>query len=125
MNKDIQDRWVLALRSGRYQQGAYSLNRENRFCCFGVLCELYMDEHPEEREHMSENSGRVGYYGNYDLPQSPILYWAEISTEFGDLPGMPNEGDTSKAPYLTNLNDEAGLTFDQIADLIERFGDSL
>jgi hypothetical protein len=125
MNKDIQDRWVLALRSGQYQQGAYSLNRENRFCCFGVLCELYMDDHQYEREHLSEDSGRVGYYGNYDLPQNPILNWAELSDQYGELPGMPNERDTDHAPYLTNLNDDAGLTFDQIADLIERFGDSL
>jgi hypothetical protein len=125
MNKDIQDRWVLALRSGRYQQGEMALNQNGKLCCLGVLCELYMDDHQYEREHLSVDRGRVGYYGNYDLPMDPILNWAGLGTEFGELPGMPNEGDTGKAPYLTDLNDGAGLTFDQIADVIERFGYSL
>lgn len=41
MHPEIKQRWVEALRSGRYQQGQNVLRTtENAFCCLGVLCDL-------------------------------------------------------------------------------------
>jgi hypothetical protein len=45
MNDVIRRRWVRALRSGRYEQGRGLLKRRNRYCCLGVLCELYHADH--------------------------------------------------------------------------------
>lgn len=37
MQKDVRDRWVKALRSGDYEQGAGRLCNKNKYCCLGVL----------------------------------------------------------------------------------------
>jgi hypothetical protein len=43
MNKKLKQKWVAALRSGKYQQGSSVLKRvdngETSHCCLGVLCE--------------------------------------------------------------------------------------
>jgi hypothetical protein len=39
MNKEWKEKWVKALRSGRYQQGRNVLREGDRYCCLGVLCE--------------------------------------------------------------------------------------
>lgn len=40
MQKDVRDRWVKALRSGDYEQGAGRLCNENKYCCLGVLNDI-------------------------------------------------------------------------------------
>lgn len=40
MNPDIKAEWLKRLRSGDYQKGVGYLNRNNKFCCLGVLCEM-------------------------------------------------------------------------------------
>ncbi len=40
MTQELKDKWVAALRSGKYQQGTIHLQHDNRFCCLGVLCEV-------------------------------------------------------------------------------------
>jgi hypothetical protein len=48
MNPEYKAKWVLALRSGEYQQGHSSLRRhDDTFCCLGVLCEVVRREHPD------------------------------------------------------------------------------
>lgn len=39
LNPNAQ-KWVDALRSGKYQQGAGCLSAEGKFCCLGVACEV-------------------------------------------------------------------------------------
>jgi hypothetical protein len=46
MKQDIKQRWVEALRSGKYKQGTGRLRDQNadgddEFCCLGVLGDLY------------------------------------------------------------------------------------
>lgn len=38
LNKEVKNKWVAALRSGRYKQGTEKLHNEddNSFCCLGV-----------------------------------------------------------------------------------------
>ena len=38
MNAEIKQKWVEALRSGKYQQGHYALQTGEAYCCLGVLC---------------------------------------------------------------------------------------
>lgn len=44
MNKEIADKWVEALRSGKYKQGTGSLceitHSGEHYCCLGVLCDI-------------------------------------------------------------------------------------
>ena len=42
MDKEIKNKWIEALRSGKYQQGCHYLRGPtgDRYCCFGVLCDI-------------------------------------------------------------------------------------
>jgi len=46
MDKALRDKWVKALRSGRYRQGKWNLRSDgpsiadSRFCCLGVLAQV-------------------------------------------------------------------------------------
>ena len=41
MKRVTSKEWSDALRSGEYQQGKDFLHEGNRFCCLGVLCDLF------------------------------------------------------------------------------------
>lgn len=46
MNQEIKQKWIEALRSGKYKQGKYHLkivdeSGEESFCCLGVLASLF------------------------------------------------------------------------------------
>ncbi len=46
MKADIAIMWVDALESGEYEQGIGKLQPEpGKFCCLGVLTDLYVKEH--------------------------------------------------------------------------------
>lgn len=41
MDAQLKQKWLEALRSGKYEQGSGVLRTEtNRFCCLGVLCDV-------------------------------------------------------------------------------------
>lgn len=54
MDKAVKERWVAALRSGKYRQGREYLREDPedrhhhaKFCCLGVLCKVEGVEHSE------------------------------------------------------------------------------
>jgi len=59
MKKEIADKWVKELRSGKYKQAREQLKKEypkgselnkdctTGFCCLGVLTNMFMEENPE------------------------------------------------------------------------------
>lgn len=110
MKPEIKAAWVAALRSGEYTQGRMRLRSpQNEFCCLGVLCNLHAQAHPEIAAQQTDPNT---YFGLVGLPATSVIYWA-------DLPGHdPAVQHHSKWTRLSALNDN-GLTFNQIADLIE------
>lgn len=40
MNKEVKQKWVDALLSGRYEKGEGYLLRDGKYCALGVLCDL-------------------------------------------------------------------------------------
>jgi hypothetical protein len=50
MNQQIKARWIEALRSGKYGQTTSHLSDKEGFCCLGVLCDLYIQDHPTTSE---------------------------------------------------------------------------
>lgn len=44
MNKEIKKLWIDALKSGEYEQGRWRLKTKNRYCCLGVLCDIYVKQ---------------------------------------------------------------------------------
>ena len=91
--------WIDALRSGKYPQTIYQLERDGKFCCLGVVCELARkDGGPEWEDGLYRDS-------DYKLPY-------QMSRFMGLTQGDQNR--------LANLNDKSCATFAQIAGYIEQ-----
>jgi hypothetical protein len=104
MNPQIKQKWVDALRSGEYQQGQYCLRTDNKFCCLGVLCDLYGKENNVEwNGDMFQDMVAV-------LPLS-VIEWSGV--------GDGNPFVNAQTDSLIGLNDK-GSTFNEIADVIEK-----
>ena len=124
MNPTVKTQWLEALRSGSYQQGTGVLrDAENSFCCLGVLCDLYVKEHPERSwearldaldfEDDIELTTTYALDCETDLLPERVKLWAELEDD------NPAVKDGSVLTRLTVLNDEAGRSFPALADLIE------
>lgn len=117
MNQRIKKLWIKALRSGKYKQGEGYLRRNGdaeRFCCLGVLCDLYRKATGE-----GEWSDRAfclpdGSFSASVLPVR-VIEWAGLSAHTD--PMNPRLGRVHNA---SSLNDN-GKTFSEIADRVERY----
>lgn len=115
MNKDIKQKWVDALRSGQYKQGYGTLkNGEEEYCCLGVLCDLAVKEGVAQEKLLTYGTALKYYYDGEasNLPGS-VVGWASLEDT---LTRVLYKGTTVS---LSALNDVEGLTFNQVADLIE------
>ncbi len=130
INRELVKHWVEALRSGKYKQGRRALrNKDNEFCCLGVLCDISKQDlgidweldDEEEIYSMEESKGvlpdKVWEY----LGKGATNYKVEMSaTNSKILSSLFEEGVLLKNyAYLVTLNDCYGISFDQIADFIE------
>lgn len=112
MDSEIKKRWINALRSGDYEQGTQFLKDERgRFCCLGVLCDLYNPEGWSSRREKFVFSEGSSENGNYLIPE--VIQWAGLDSR------NPSTNYRGLNLTLGELNDVWGLTFHQIADVIE------
>lgn len=115
MNSEIKKLWVSALRSGNYKQGGGALCRwiDGRltYCCLGVLCEIAVDHDVTAKYKLLDG---VHIYGDASagLPEQ-VQQWADL--KYTNPPVDIGDRHTS----LIQLNDDDGLSFSQIADIIE------
>lgn len=115
---EVLEKWEYELRSGNYPQGCGVLRQrpdalsDEKFCCLGVLCDLYLEAHPERSRWeggISSTEPKRFKVGGHDtstpeMPPAPVLEWAGISR------GLASD--------LAELND-GGATFDEVARVIE------
>lgn len=104
MDQDIKQKWVEALRSGKYEQGENLLRYKNTYCCLGVLCDLYSQDWSN-----AELQDVYSFGGEIEVLPDNVKNWARL-----DYPNPP----TSRG-NLAYLNDR-GVTFEKLADLIEK-----
>ena len=124
MNPEVKVKWLEALRSGEYRQTKGELRSSgDRFCCLGVLSDLYRKEvegswefyrHGESRYSMVNQSGSDA--ATVDLLPC-IRDWADLE---GRNPVVHiAKGECDFVPItLAELNDE-GMSFNEIADIID------
>ena len=56
MRKKVKQLWVNALRSGKYEQGRSVLcSLDNKYCCLGVLTEVYIEQMKKNRKKSKVN----------------------------------------------------------------------
>lgn len=113
MNAEIKRRWMVALRSGEYEQGRGYLHDQeyNTYCCLGVLCLIAEEEGVTKKEIRRNSRGACWDGASTVLPES-VMYWAGLLDE--DPVVVWGNGDSS----LSMLNDNAHLDFTEIADII-------
>ena len=121
MNSKVKEKWLTALRDGSYrqQQGWLRRQLENedpRFCCLGVLTDLYMKEHPDcewEKQHTNSCVSTPvldSVTCSVTSLSNPVLNWAGL----GD-----NVDHDSTILKLITFNDNLNKDFQDIADVIE------
>jgi len=124
MNKEIAKKWTKRLRSGKYEQGKSNLHKVvngiDKFCCLGVLCEIAVEEGIIPPPILEDNLYYV-YQGHSSALPKQVSEWAGIST----ASGISTAYGATKDNTLTELNDNGGYTFSQIADVIEKNVDTL
>lgn len=116
MKLDIATKWVTKLRSGEYEQGRGYLCDGDKYCCLGVLCEMAVEEGIAAK--VQTLSG-MGYVEGTSAPWQAVLgecvqNWAGLHGPTGKAVQMED----GQLQTVANLNDE-GLTFAEIADIIE------
>lgn len=133
MNPEIKQRWIEALRSGEYRQGKGQLvepggEKGDKFCCLGVLCDIYSRTKEgrknkagwvwdDEAESFFFSDGKD--YVEGILP-SRVRDWAGLSYADPEITD-PDYGTRD----LSNMNDGDGgeikpYRFKKIARLIEK-----
>jgi hypothetical protein len=131
MKKEIAEKWIAELLSGKYQQGTGKLRggNDDRYCCLGVLCEIAAAEgiakrskHPfHDRYYYGDNpdTGDSDTKHNHStvLPEA-VKEWAGMKDDCGKY------GEPGSYGYLTSHND-SGMSFKQIAEIIEKNIDKL
>lgn len=116
MKLKIKEKWVKALRSGKYKQGTKALYQNDSedgkkgYCCLGVLTHLYAKEKGLSFKEIIKRSG------NSMLPRS-VQKWAGLEGLDSDNPKVDYKGESCD---LAHLNDENRLKFPTIAKLIEK-----
>lgn len=132
MNKQVMELWVKALRSGKYRKGrnrlcTISKNGNKKWCCLGVLCDLYNEHNDPLKTEWKTDSWvdkNVLYYKYFSggvlletpsiLPQE-VREWASISSDNGQFNNRTTQA-------LTELNDctKGKRSFKRMADIIEK-----
>ena len=120
MNSQIKQKWVDALRSGKYTQGKYRLYSGSGFCCLGVLCDIYAKEVGDftwvKKDPSKTVDGDEWNYWYFD-DQSEVLpecvsKWAELDE---------NDPLITKNFVLTSLSslNDKGVKFEDLSEDIE------
>lgn len=112
--KRIQ-KWVAALRSKKYKQTQYRLkDNVGGMCCLGVGCEVYRNAYNNNHKIKLNWNGRNYFLGSSGaMPEDVYRYFGLYN---------PNVEVKYKNDFISlgRLNDNEGLTFHEIANIIER-----
>lgn len=96
---NFKQKWIEALRSGKYEQGKACLKTEDsKFCCLGVACDITNPNGWYKEDGKTYfNGGHKAYAPEY------IVSYRNIDQD-----------------ELASMNDR-GISFSEIADYIEKF----
>ena len=97
-----QERWLAALESGNYRKGIGKLNKNGRFCCLGVACELFA---------CTKDETKLGYTydGKSDIAPGTVIEALSLRDSIGS---------GSETTPLVSLNDKLKLSFEHIASKV-------
>lgn len=106
MDKEVKSKWIAALRSNKYKQGAGQLrNCKDKFCCLGVLCDI---NDAKAIKYKKEGFYEYEYDGDTSSSELPSTLSHKVKM------------DLSAIDCLMVLNDIEQWSFNEIADWIEK-----
>lgn len=136
MKKSIANKWVKALRSGKYTQTKNNLCDDVGHCCLGVLCELYIKD---TKDNIKSKFGT--FDGESELLPPCVMKWAgmiydEEKMGYGNkdcgtfLIGdkevcLASWNDGQSRPFRNKDNSVVKGTFENIANVIEKHYDKI
>lgn len=115
MKPEIKAKWFAALRSGEYDKGTGALNRDYKFCCLGVLCELAV------KEGVIKPPKFYGLYARYGAASRGEWNETFLPPKVAKWAGIPpyKKGSVGDAQgRIADQNDKVG-TFEEVIPLIE------
>lgn len=128
MNPQVKEMWVNALLSDDYEQGTGNLKSAKGFCCLGVLCDLYAQEHNEEWQTSTsflgieeENLRSTDYWyfqGESEFLPGRVMDWAGLNSNCPEIKFFDDEEELDYTNTVAELNDD-GMNFREIANLIQ------
>ena len=116
MKEDVKQLWVASLKSGEFIQGQQSLRSDDdKFCCLGTLCELFLRHNPDTKLDWKKNEyGHYHFDGcNSVLPKS-VREWAGLDE------CNPRVNDYAWSQKTLAAMNDAGCDFIGIAEIIEK-----
>lgn len=140
MDRKIKRRWLKALRSGQYKQTKAALHdRLGRMCCLGVICDVMGAPKGQHEGFLLPADDGDGKYLKNTYPTEAISREAGFRQYDYNFAGVLDKRQGASVTYnpvvlhiktsnsfnavplsLAELND-AGFTFNQIADVIDYF----
>ncbi len=105
---DIKEKWVKALRSGKYKQTEGVLENNKGNCCLGVLCRA-LDFKEIGRDKQGNVIFEENVFDNCSFP--PSILSDKNLNQFGIS--------ADEQATLYQMNDSFGKSFSEIADYIE------
>lgn len=137
MKKSIANKWVKALRSGKYTQTKNNLADGVGHCCLGVLCELYIKDTKNNIKIKDKSSLVTFFDGESEVLPPCVMKWAGMNCidTFGDSASgvftidgkqvcLASWNDGQSRPFIENHKVVKG-TFENIADVIEEHYDKI
>ena len=121
MPASLKNRWLKALRSGRYKQTAGALRRRTeegdlKYCCLGVLCNVAGENWKEtNRYFFDEYAANYGYDSTLEATGDPTIEEGLLDARHRRKFGLTN----NTCYRLMRMNDN-GKSFREIADVIEK-----
>jgi len=116
MNPEVKKLWLDALRDGDYEQGTGQLKQNDKFCCLGVLCDLY-------KEHVGGTWYKGYFCSSNTLPEESSMNDSTLPSEVSAWAGISCNPDIHREGMVrvtaAECNDSMSESFAQIADRIE------
>jgi hypothetical protein len=102
-----QTQFLVALRSGNYEQTWTGLHDTCGSCCLGVAAQEFLTP----QTVVKEVGGRIAYDGEQSFAPKYVIKALGLFSDIG----------SGNAPHLTSLLElnDSGKTFSEIADIIE------
>jgi hypothetical protein len=110
MDAELKQKWIAALRSGKYPQGTGYLQTADGFCCLGVLCDVA----GLKRSASKKSKGDFSSFIFYEFPNGKTDGFC-LDKDFMYSIGL----DFYTMNRLADMNDD-GSSFDFIAGYIEK-----